>query len=174
MRSICILFSVIIVLICAIWSFHLRDPHLLFVRNYETSILLFLLVFTFVLTKSFKRKYQRQIVQIIAVILIVFVSVKEYRFQVHKHRLLDDPTSDEKKINSRLIVGFRDFDEVGKLSLNGVAGIFLSSRNIEGKSFEQLSARIEKLQHERSEAGLPLLIVATANYEMNPFLWNLK
>jgi beta-N-acetylhexosaminidase len=61
----------------------------------------------------------------------------------------------------RIIVGFDDWNEIRQLSRNGIAGIFLTARNVKNTTREELKRKISCLQKEREELGLPPLLIAT-------------
>jgi len=145
----------------SVWCLFLRDPHLLFLRDIEKILLLLILVVSIILSKNvniIKLKYS---IQITSIALIILLFIEEINFSWNKYHLLNNPIYAQKQINHRLIIGFRDFDEIEKLSLNGIAGIFITKRNIKGKSFDEIKVTLEKLQDKRKQTGLPPLIIAT-------------
>lgn len=153
--------SLNIAAISLVWCLNLRDPHLLPVRNYEAWILVGLLLVLFALAWKIKSVYVKRIQIAFCAGLLLFVARSEYVFHTAKHRLLHNPTKVEKEINRRLIVGFNDYEEAEQLARNGVGGIFLSRRNIQGLSYEELKKRIHRLQAARGEGNLPPLFIAT-------------
>lgn len=145
----------------AVWSLNLRDPHLLPIRNYETWIIAGLVSVAFIISLGIKNICVRRILQLIAICLGAYVISSEYNFQTHKKRLLNHPTNAERVINQRLIIGFTNIEEIEKLVQNGIAGIFITKRNIENTIYDELRLRIEKLQQLRTYAELPKLFVST-------------
>jgi beta-N-acetylhexosaminidase len=153
--------SALILLVCIIWCFNLRDPHLLPIRDYETWIIIALLLLLFAGSWAVKNRTWKRLQVAVAVCMLGFVAVSEARLQILKERLLSAPTAGERAINKRLIVGFNDYEEIGMLARNGIAGIFLTKRNIENMGREQLRKRISRLQTLRAKSGLPPLFVTT-------------
>ncbi|MCK5523037.1 MAG: glycoside hydrolase family 3 protein [Thiomargarita sp.] len=149
-------------LFCLVWSFHLKNPHLLFLRDLEVLLLIsqFLIIIYFsqktVQNRPFKYSFLLS-----AILLLVMVFVHEVRFQWFKYQTTNNASDYQKKINQRLIIGYRDFEDLQKLVLNDIAGIFVTKRNIEGKSHEQVKMELAHLQNIRLKAGLKPLIVAT-------------
>jgi beta-N-acetylhexosaminidase len=120
-----------------------------------------MLIASIILSKNvniIKLKYS---IGIASIALIIFLFIEELNFKWNKHQVLNNPTHAQKQINHRLIVGFQNFDDIEKLSLNGLSGIFITKRNIKDKSIDEIKVTLEKLQDKRKEAGLPSLIVAT-------------
>ncbi|CAO3426245.1 glycoside hydrolase family 3 N-terminal domain-containing protein [Azospirillum doebereinerae] len=65
------------------------------------------------------------------------------------------------ELGSRFIVGYTRFEEVEVLAARGlIGGIFVSHRNLKGRSAEDLRDEIRRLQDVRRNAGLPPLRVA--------------
>lgn len=65
------------------------------------------------------------------------------------------------ELGSRFIVGYTRFEEVEVLAARGlIGGVFVSRRNLKGRSAEELRDEIGRLQEIRRRAGLPPLRVA--------------
>ena len=139
----------------------LRDPHLLFIRELEKILLLSMLIASITLSKNINIIKLKYSIQIASIALITLLVIEEINFKWNKYQVLNNPTYAQKQINHRLIVGFQNSDEIEKLSLNGISGIFITKRNINDKSIDEIKVTLEKLQDKRKEAGLPPLIVAT-------------
>ncbi|UGA48388.1 glycoside hydrolase family 3 protein [Bradyrhizobium quebecense] len=83
-------------------------------------------------------------------------------FEVRKHRVLQTEPVLARSLGQHFIVGYRSFDEVAPLVEKGfVAGIYVTRRNIAGRTADALKADIATLQSRRRVAGLPPLMVAT-------------
>ncbi len=66
------------------------------------------------------------------------------------------------RLGQHFIVGYRDFSEVKRLvEKRAIAGVFLTTRNIEHKTKSQIKQEIEALQNIRREQNLPLLWIAS-------------
>ena len=97
----------------------------------------------------------------ISFFLLANIFIDDYLLQKTKDIVLNNPSVIHKLINKRLIIGFNDFNEIEKLSLNGISGIFITQRNIKGKSLNDIRRFLASLQAKRKMAGLVPLIVTT-------------
>lgn len=145
----------------AIWAVNIRDPHLLVIR--ETESLYFLLSSIIVIALSFlqNKKIIKYICIVFATILLAVVIINEFCFYKNKNEVLSNQNQQFNHINKRLIVGFKNKDELRKIVANGIAGIFLTKRNIQGETHGSLKLFITELQAIRQENGLPPLIITT-------------
>jgi beta-N-acetylhexosaminidase len=77
-------------------------------------------------------------------------------------RVLAAPAQAVALLGPHVIVGFDRFESVEPLAARAaVGGIFLTARNVQGSSVEDVRARIDRLQGIRSKYGLnPLLVMA--------------
>ena len=67
-----------------------------------------------------------------------------------------------RQLGGHFIVGYRDFAEIEALVARGaVGGVFVTQRNIVGKSAEQVRSDIRRLQELQARQGLPPLYIAT-------------
>ena len=65
-------------------------------------------------------------------------------------------------LGEHLVIGYDDPHEVRELARRGlIGGLFVTRRNIEGKTAEQLRAELAGFQEVRRRAGLPPLLIAT-------------
>ena len=86
----------------------------------------------------------------------------EARFHWVRHQVLHADPIRLEKLGRHLIVGYRDLAEVRELvRLRAVAGVFLSSNNVRGKSIADIREQIQSLQRIRQEQGLLPLWIAT-------------
>jgi beta-N-acetylhexosaminidase len=86
----------------------------------------------------------------------------EARYHWVRHQVLHADPIRLEKLGRHLIVGYRDLPEVSELvRLRGVAGIFLSSSNVRGKSVADIREQIQSIQRIRQEQGLLPLWIAT-------------
>jgi beta-N-acetylhexosaminidase len=87
---------------------------------------------------------------------------QELRFRWIRHYVLYSDTGRLERMGRHLIVGHRSLPEVRELiRLRGVAGIFLSSHNVRGKTVSQIRSEIRSLQSVRRRQGMPQLWIAT-------------
>ncbi|PAY04569.1 beta-hexosaminidase [Bradyrhizobium sp. UFLA03-84] len=83
-------------------------------------------------------------------------------FEVRRHLVLQTEPVLARSLGQHFIVGYRSFDEVAPLVEKGfIAGIYVTRRNVAGRTADDLKAEIAKLQGKRRAAGLPPLMVAT-------------
>ena len=81
--------------------------------------------------------------------------------QFHKYRTLHAESQPALELGRRFVVGYSSYDDIAPLAGKGlIAGIYLSQRNIKGRTTEALRSEIESLQTLRRANRLPLLIVA--------------
>ena len=78
-----------------------------------------------------------------------------------KHRTLHAEGKAALELGRRFVVGYSSYDEIAPLVSKGlVAGVYISHRNIKGRTAEALRQEIASLQDLRRAANLPPLIVA--------------
>ena len=153
--------SLVAMAVSGFWLWHLRDPHLLPIRAYEPLLLCSLLAAGFAAAWPLQHGYLRTSLCVACVLLATWAVVDTVGFARLQQRLVSAPTPDEIATNRRFIVGFADFDHARGLARHGIAGFFLTRRNVAGLSSEAIAARITELQRIRREAGLAPLIIAT-------------
>jgi beta-N-acetylhexosaminidase len=86
----------------------------------------------------------------------------EARFHWVRHQVLHADPIRLEKLGRHFIVGYRDVSEVSELvRLRAVAGVFLSSNNVRGKSVADIRKQIQSLQSVRQDQGLLPLWIAT-------------
>jgi beta-N-acetylhexosaminidase len=80
---------------------------------------------------------------------------------LHKHRTLHAEGATAQELGRRFVVGYSSYDEIARLAGKGlIAGVYISHRNIKGRTPEALRMEIANLQDLRRAAKLPPLIVA--------------
>jgi beta-N-acetylhexosaminidase len=80
---------------------------------------------------------------------------------LHKHRTVHAEGAAALELGRRFVVGYSSYDELAPLVSKGlVAGVYISHRNIKGRTAEALRLEIAGLQDLRRAAKLPPLIVA--------------
>ncbi len=83
-------------------------------------------------------------------------------FEFRKQRVLRTEPALARSLGQHFIVGYRSLDEVAPLAEKGlIGGIYITGRNVAGRTAGALKAEIVALQARRRAAGLPPLIVAT-------------
>ncbi|HLD68415.1 MAG TPA: glycoside hydrolase family 3 N-terminal domain-containing protein [Pseudomonas sp.] len=140
-----------------------RDPHLLGMRPFIVPLLG--LVSGLGLFWVFRRP-SRLARKAWAALLVVGLGMglaQEALFQWHKAVVLGSGGSKEaQRLGRHFVLGYTDLDEVLPLVAGGlIGGIFITRRNVEGKTARQIGEEIGALQALRKAAGLPPLIVST-------------
>lgn len=83
------------------------------------------------------------------------------RFEWRKHDVLHTDVSTAHRLGRHFMVGYSSLREVTVLAEKGlIAGVYVSRRNLRGRSAEALRSEIAVLQARRRAANLPPLIVA--------------
>lgn len=99
---------------------------------------------------------------LIAVLVLTATLALEARFHWARGRVLHADPNRLEKMGRHLIVGYTDPAEVRELiRLGAISGVFLSSRNVLGKSVTEIRRLVESFQRIRQEQGLPPLWIAT-------------
>ena len=80
---------------------------------------------------------------------------------LHKHHTLHADGTAALELGRRFVIGYASYDEIAPLVSKGlVAGIYISHRNIKGRTADAVRLEIASLQDLRRAANLPALIVA--------------
>ncbi len=97
-----------------------------------------------------------------AALALIITLALETRFHwVRRQVLHTDPVKME-RVGRHIIVGYRSLEEVSELiRLRGVAGVYVSARNVRGKSVAEIRRDIDSLRSIRRDQGLPPLWIAT-------------
>lgn len=153
--------SWVCVLLLLFWVFHLKDPHLLIIRQYETVLIFALCAVGFFI---FFRKHH-DIWRTTGLCLLVMISIitlgKELLYQFRKATVLSRDLGIERKLSAHFVIGYSRVEELRPLVSKGiVGGVFITQRNAAGKTAEQLRQEIAELQQLRQETGLAKLIIA--------------
>lgn len=99
---------------------------------------------------------------VVSIVVLTATLALEVRFHWIRHQVFQADPSRVARLGRHLIVGYCDLAEVRNLvELKGIAGIFLSTRNVQGKSVERVREEMQSLQAKRLEQGLPPLWIAT-------------
>lgn len=82
-------------------------------------------------------------------------------FQLRRQNVLQADGPRVQDLGRRFIVGYSSWDEIAPLAAKGlIAGVYITHRNIKGRTVEALRSDIANLQAMRRAADLPPLIVA--------------
>ncbi|MEJ2610487.1 MAG: glycoside hydrolase family 3 N-terminal domain-containing protein [Candidatus Thiodiazotropha sp.] len=155
------LIALAFILVTGVWAFNFRNPLLMSIRDFEIPLYLFAVALVWTLSRIYSPSLLRRSSSWIIPVFAIYVVYSDYCYESAKQQILSDPSQQILALNRKFIVGYSDVTEVTKLAENGIAGIFLTQRNIKGETFESLQGFIAKLQEVRKAHGLPALIVAT-------------
>ncbi len=99
---------------------------------------------------------------IAAVLALTVTLTLEARFHWARYQVLHADSKRLEELGRHVIVGCRNLAEVRELiKLKAIAGVFLSSHNVRGKSLAEVKREIEPLQNIRRSQGLPPLWITT-------------
>lgn len=143
-------------------AWNLKDPHLLPYRKYETTALLLLSVSGLLICFRQRRGVPRMLGTGLMTTTLFLTLYGEGSFRYHKDLVLNHDLHAAQQLGEHFIVGYATPDAIAPLARNGlIGGIFITRRNIQGKSTEQIRWEIADLQALRRAAGLPPLIITT-------------
>lgn len=111
------------------------------------------------LTWRFRRR--RAWAGLIFLVCLIPLGLQRQNASTRRQVLAADP-SELRRLGRHFVVGYRDYAELEALVARGaVGGVFVTQRNIQGKSAAQLSAELRHLQALQAAQGLPPLYIAT-------------
>ncbi|MFK4502603.1 beta-N-acetylhexosaminidase [Bradyrhizobium japonicum] len=91
----------------------------------------------------------------------VLMSAAHLKFELRKHEVLAASATEARQLGPHFMVGYSSFPEVARLAEQGlIGGVYVTRRNIRGRTVETLRTEIAALQDKRRAAGLPPLVVA--------------
>ncbi len=94
---------------------------------------------------------------IITMAMVICVKT-EAQFYYKKYRVLNTPLNQLQDLGKHFIVGYKDYDEIKRLVSKGaVGGVYITRRNVEGKTFEEIQKEIQNLQTIQKSLDLPPL-----------------
>jgi beta-N-acetylhexosaminidase len=97
----------------------------------------------------------------LATVTFLTTFVLEARFRWIRHEVLRAEPARLETFGRHFIVGYRSKAEaVALIERRAIAGLFLSGRNIRGRSAAEIRAEIDELQTIRARQGLPPLMIA--------------
>ncbi|MGK7929227.1 MAG: glycoside hydrolase family 3 N-terminal domain-containing protein [Spirulina sp.] len=87
----------------------------------------------------------------------------EAQFYWQKYRVVLNARSEHlKALGKHFIVGYKELEDVKRLvEKNAIAGVFITSRNIDNKTYQEIKTELEILQNIRRSQGLSPLWIAT-------------
>lgn len=153
----------LVALLLLLDAWHWKSPYLLRFRQYEMVVQLIMATICAVFAIRLLRGFSRTCYLSMLATAILLISFAEGKFLYRKSAVLrmDQRTA---ALGQHFVVGYnsRDKQALRTLVAKGlVGGIFITQRNVHGKSIAGLREEIAELQSLRQSAGLPGLIVAT-------------
>jgi len=98
----------------------------------------------------------------VALFAFAMTATIELVFQYKRHVVLNADASTLEKLGAHLLVGYRrESDLQDLLDRRAVGGVFLSARNVEGKSIDAVRQETQMMQDARQRQGLDPLWIAT-------------
>ena len=92
---------------------------------------------------------------------LVLLGARQVRFAWARHRVTSATEKELAPLGARFLVGYRRLDEALDLARRGaVAGIYLTDRNVRGRTAADVAREVEALQRARRLAGMPPLVIA--------------
>jgi len=156
--------SALLALLVEAW--HLKHPLMYWLRPLETLILLLAGLAAGALASGQGKRLRRFYLGV-AIVISGLTLGRESEFRNQRDAVLAADQAMQ-QLGEHFIVGFTDFASVRPLAAKGmIGGIYLTRRNLRGKTFAQVAGEIRALQAVRRRAGLPPLIVA-ADQEGGP------
>lgn len=143
-------------------GFNKNDPYLISLRGTGTIAVfaLGIIVAIMLIWRGCWRGISRILV-LLWCLVPLSVLAAHLRFEWRKHDVLRTEASVADMIGRHFMVGYSSFEEVAVLAEKGlIAGVYVSRRNLRGRSAEALRSEIAALQARRRAANLPPLIVA--------------
>ncbi|WP_413276865.1 glycoside hydrolase family 3 N-terminal domain-containing protein [Floridanema evergladense] len=158
-------------------AFHFRTPNWSDWGNFLFCLILLISSFL-ILTeiwafhKIFRGKRRRLSIIILALawLSLSTATASQVKFLLTKKTVLDNLTHETSvtpatpkvtNLGAHFVIGYRDFEELKLLvEKQGVAGVFITNRNVRYKTKEQVKQEIQTLQEIRRSQGLPPLLIA--------------
>lgn len=147
---------------------NLKSPFLLALRDYETPLILVLAAILGAIsltrlaqTAARGRKTERLFL-VCLTLVVLLTAFGEARYHWDRHRVAGADPKLLRNLGQHFIVGYTRLEDVRPLVESGaVGGVYITARNVNGRSVADLRNQIQALRELRRQAGLPPLIVAT-------------
>ena len=138
-------------------AWHLKHPLMYWLRYAETPLLLALASAGLL----WRRGFAGRLLAALLFAVIIVTLYREAEFQYQRTAVLNGGDS-MRTVGAHFIVGFTDFAELQPMAARGlIGGIYLTRRNLRGRTLADVAADIDALQSIRRRAELPPLIVAS-------------
>ncbi len=150
-------------------AINIRTPLYFKFRSFDTLMVMAICLFLgartiFVIFKAKPEIFRltEQVAFFLMITMISLITIKaEAQFYYKKYRVLNTPQNQLQDLGRHFIVGYKDYDEIKRLVSKGaVGGIYITRRNVQGKSFEEVQKEIQDLQKVQKSLGMPPLFIA--------------
>lgn len=154
--------SWISILLLGIWAVHFADPHLVPIHAFEAPCLL-VAAFTLLALATRLPRGKDRALRLGALCFVVAASCTQVLISSYQRwAVLNAQSPSAVDLGARFVVGYGDVEALEPLITRGlVGGVFVTGRNVRGKSIAEIRDEIRHLQAVRHAAGLPALIIAT-------------
>ncbi|HRE16687.1 MAG TPA: glycoside hydrolase family 3 N-terminal domain-containing protein [Rhodocyclaceae bacterium] len=146
------------------WAWHLKHPLMMALRPVETPLLLGAgclgLIHGWRLAIGSQSRRRGIVQSLLFAALMLTTIAQEARFQWQRARVLEAAPL-LRVLGGHFLIGFSDYDSLAPLAERGlIGGIYLTRRNVAGRSLAEVRAEIDRLPPLRKAQGLPPLFVA--------------
>lgn len=147
------------------WAWHLKHPVMMWLRPLETPLLLICAGTGLALAwRQFRlagwRKWAALLPGLLFAAALTATACGEAWFQWQRQRV-HEASPILRQLGGHFLIGFRDYASLAPLAEHGlIGGIYLTRRNIAGRSLAEVQEEIARLQLLRKKRGLPPLFVA--------------
>ncbi|MES2887833.1 MAG: glycoside hydrolase family 3 N-terminal domain-containing protein [Pseudomonadota bacterium] len=143
------------------WAWHLKDPRLLMLRDVEWPLLLALSAAGGLGAWALRPSPWRWLAVWGVSVTVALTAVGQLHHHHRQQWVLSQPP-EVLALAPHFIVGYTDPAVIREWVAKGlIGGVFITARNVQGRSAEVLQAEIAELQTLNREAGRPPLIVST-------------
>lgn len=152
-------------LLLTCWAWHLKHPVMMWLRPLETPLLLLSAGLGAGLMWRQRRhtgwrKWAALLPGLLFATALAVTLCAELWFQWQRHRV-HQASPLLRQLGGHFLIGFRDYASLAPLAEHGlIGGIYLTRRNIAGRSLSEVQEEIARLQTLRKKRGLPPLFVA--------------
>jgi beta-N-acetylhexosaminidase len=146
-----------------------RSPFAAGLRGWTFGLIL-LISLGIIASELITWKGERTKIKLISQFLVVAIASSSFfiatgaeaRFNWIKHSVLNTEITRLENLGQHFVVGYRNFDEVRELvSKRAIGGVFITARNVQNKTKDEIKQEIQTLQTIRQSQGLPPLWIAT-------------
>ncbi len=121
------------------WAWHLKDPHLRFMRAWELPLLLAMLVAGIAIAWRFARGNLRPVALGLAFAALLTALCNEAASHQHRAEVNASEGPLAQALGAHFIVGYDDAKNLRELARKGlIGGIFVTGRNVKGRTAAEL------------------------------------